>query len=200
MTLEMKANNDMEIRNVSDNIMSDTNKRTVEGYAVVFDSPSEFIGFKETIHSGAITDETIKRSDIYAKLNHNDEKILARSRYGEGSLKLEVDEIGLRYSFDAPNTIWGDELLEHIKRGEINSSSFAFSINKQKRSCEKWSKDKDGKMVRDIYEIEMLYDISPVYNPAYPATTCSKRFNEVEEISKQIDTKYQLMLEEVKKL
>lgn len=44
-------------------------------------------------------------------LNHNEDRgVLARSNKGEGSLTLEIDEIGLKYTFEAPNTALGDEL------------------------------------------------------------------------------------------
>ncbi|MDE5830689.1 MAG: HK97 family phage prohead protease, partial [Clostridia bacterium] len=73
-----------------------TDNRTVEGYAVVFESESENIGWREIIHKGAITEETIKNSDIFAKFNHDSNKILARSKYGNGSLLIEVDDNGVR--------------------------------------------------------------------------------------------------------
>lgn len=191
---------EIEIRNVSDNIMSSPEGRTVEGYAVVFNSKSEDIGFVETIHEGAITEETLKNSDIYAKLNHDDNKVLARSNKGTGSLKLELDEIGLRYSFEAPNTVWGDELLEHLKRKEINSSSFAFSIDKSDKGCERWTRDSDGLLHRDIYKINRLYDVSPVYSPAYSETSCSKRFQEVETQSNKITAECNVLLQELENL
>lgn len=159
-----------------------TTDRTVEGYAVCFDTPSENIGFIEVIHRGAITDETIKNSDVLAKFNHSDDKVLARSNKGEGSLLLEVDNKGVRYMFEAPKTNLGDELLEYLHRGDISQSSFAFTVPKID-GAERWYK-KDGVIYRDIYMIDKMYDISPVFQPAYSATTCSARFNE---ISKQVD-------------
>ena len=69
------------------------------------------------------------QSDIYARLNHREDTVLARSRYGEGTLHLELRNDGLFYSFEAPHTAAGDELLEHIKRGEISTSSFAFTVS-----------------------------------------------------------------------
>lgn len=173
-----------------------TNDRTVEGYAVVFDSPSEYIGWTEIIHRGAITEDTIKNSDVFAKFNHNDEKVLARSNKGDGSLLLEVDEKGLRYMFEAPETELGNELLEYLKRGDIKQSSFAFSIDKQDSNAERWYK-KDGMIYRDIYKIDRLYDVSPVFQPAYEATTCGKRYQEVKAQSDEIDSKMNLIIEEI---
>ena len=67
-----------------------TNSRTVEGYAVRFNTPSQDLGFIETISPEAISQETIDKSDIYARLNHDENTVLARSRYGKGSLNLEL--------------------------------------------------------------------------------------------------------------
>ena len=148
--------------------------RLVSGYAVRFDVESVNIGFVEIIHRGAITDETIAESDVFALLNHNEQTVLARSNHGTGSLSLTVDENGVFYEFESPQTIYGDELLEHIKRGEISQSSFAFTVSPED-GAEKWTKRSDGVIQRDIYKIARLYDISPVYQPAYQSTTCSKR-------------------------
>lgn len=154
----------------TDNTVEDS--RIVEGYAVIWDSPSEDMGFVETIARGAITEETIKKSDVLAKYNHNDDKVLARSKYGEGSLTLILDDKGLRYSFHAPKTALGDELLEHIRRGDIDRSSFAFSLSGE--GADKWTKV-EGRLYRTIYHIDRLYDVSPVWTPAYDATSVGTR-------------------------
>lgn len=167
----MKNRNNLEIRAISNEVQVDS--RNITGYAVVFESNSEDLGFIERIMKGAITDDTIKKSDVFCLLNHDSTKVLARSKYGEGSLKLEIDERGLKYSFTAPNTDLGEELLEHLQRGEIDSSSFAFTVSLDEGS-EKWY-TVEGVQYRDIYKIENLYDVSPVYQPAYQETTVSKR-------------------------
>ncbi len=161
-----------EIRRAEISAQSDG--RHVSGYAVRFESESVNMGFVEIIHRGSITEETINESDVFALLNHNENTVLGRSNHGTGSLTLTVDNAGVYYEFDAPKTSAGDELLEHIKRGEISQSSFAFSVANEE-GAEKWTKRTDGVIIRDIYKIARLYDISPVYQPAYSETTCSKR-------------------------
>ncbi len=157
------------------NINSET--RTVEGYAVVFNSQSEDLGFFETISPSAVTVDVINRSDVFALLNHNPDKVLARCRYGEGSLSLSIDEKGLKYSFQAPNTELGNELIEHIRRGEIDSSSFAFIVSSEEGS-EVWE-NINGTTHRTINKIECLCDVSPVWTPAYSATSVSARAKEM---------------------
>ena len=116
---------------------------------MVFNSESNDLGgFREVIDSRAL-DGVIGHSDILCLLNHNEDKgVLARSKYGEGSLNLEIDERGLKYMFEAPNTALGDELLEGLKRGDITTSSFAFTVGK-----DNWEKREDGSYLRTIVSI-----------------------------------------------
>lgn len=175
----MKNRNNLEIRAISNDVQVDS--RNITGYAVVYESVSEDLGFRERIMKGAITDDTIKKSDVFCLLNHDPSKVLARSKNGEGSLKLEIDEQGLKYSFAAPQTDLGNEILEHLQRGEIDSSSFAFTVSTDEGS-ERWY-TVEGVQYRDIYRIDELFDVSPVYQPAYQETTVSKRA--LEELEKQ---------------
>ena len=178
--------------------------RTVSGYGSVFNSQSEDLGFIETIDPNAITDETIKRSDVFATLNHDMDKILARCKYGSGSLELKCDDKGLYYRFDAPNTDLGDELLEYLNRGEIDSSSFAFTVKR-----DEWKNGDDGKHYRRILEIDQIFDISPVFCAAYPEAICQKRNKPSDYVDKintlekrDMDNKEKLnqLEEEIKKL
>ncbi|MCH5241799.1 MAG: HK97 family phage prohead protease [Muribaculaceae bacterium] len=140
--------------------------RHIEGYALVFNTRSEDLGgFTEVISPEAV-EGVLERSDVMALLNHDINRgVLARFRNGGGSLKLEVDDKGLRYSFDAPNTQLGDEVLEGVKRGDITGSSFAFTVE-----AEEWQKEGEG-YLRTIKQFGQLFDVSPVYNPAYLATS-----------------------------
>lgn len=184
---------DLEVRNISGNIKrSSDDSRYVEGYAIVFDSRSEDLGFYEVIDRNAITQQMIDSFDVFALLNHDDNRVLARSRNGQGSLKLEVDERGLRYSFDAPKTALGDELLEYLSRGEITGSSFAFYVDWEDDSAQTWE-TKNGVKYRYIHKISYIHDVSPVFVPAYSSTSVSRRaldkVNELNEIEKQEEEK-----------
>lgn len=177
-----------EIRNISNQIQrSNPESRLVEGLAVVFDSESRDMGFIETIDKNAITEETIRNSDIFATLDHDKSRgILARSRYGEGTLKLELKDDGLHYSFEAPDTPLGDELLSYLTRGEITTSSFAFVVDQN--GGDEWYRGDDGHLRRNIKKIYRLYDVSPVFEPAYEATDCAKRkFDELSNIDEKLD-------------
>lgn len=160
-----------EIRNINESQIKADDTRTVEGYALIFNSESRDLGgFTEIIEPSAL-DGIIDKSDVFCYLNHDEKRgVLARSNKGKGSLCLEVDSIGLRYAFEAPRTALGDELLEGIKRGDISASSFAFTCGK-----DEWEKRSNGTYLRHIKTIEALFDVSPVYTPAYEATSVDTR-------------------------
>lgn len=141
----------------------------------------------------------LDNSDIFARMNHSDDYILARSKKGEGSLALELRDDGVYYMFEAPNTEKGNELLEHIKRGEITASSFAFRVADEE-GAEKWYKDESGAIRRDIYKIGYLGDIAPVFREAYSGTSCSIRGEEMTKLSSEIDAKMEVLKQEIEEL
>lgn len=180
----VKKREDIEIR--TSEVLADSN--TIYGKAISFDTLSvDLGGFRETIKRGAITQELIDNADIFARTNHDNDYILARSKYGKGSLSLELRDDGLYFSFELPNTEKGNELREHIKRGEITQCSFAF-ITAKEPNAEVWRKE-NGIVYRDIYKIGYLGDVAPVYRPAYEETyvslramECAKTLKEEEEL------------------
>lgn len=160
-----------EIRNTSSEVIlrAEENSPVVEGYALLFNTPSDGLPFTEVIERGAL-DGVIERSNVFALLNHDERRgILARNKQGKGTLSLEIDGKGLLYRFEPPKTALGEELLEHLKRGEITESSFAFTVG-----VDVWERDGDN-MKRTIKEIDRLYDVSPVYDAAYSDTTVYAR-------------------------
>ena len=148
-----------------------TNGRTVSGYAIRFNEDSAFMGFTERINPSALPASMLENADIFAYFNHDWSKVLART---PNSLKLDLRDDGLYYEFEAPNTQDGNDLLEHIKRGEMYGTSFAFSLPED-GSGEVWTKQEDGTYLREIIMFDALYEISPVYTPAYPTTSVSAR-------------------------
>lgn len=155
----------------------ESNSRTIEGYAIVFGVESRILSdywdnYREIIEPGAITEERLKEMDIKMTMYHNREKILARSTNGEGTLKLTVDDVGVKYSFEAPNTVDGDTALELVKRGDLSGSSFMFWTDERNVSYEKRS---DDIMLRRVKTIGMIYDMTIAADPAYEQTTVAAR-------------------------
>lgn len=181
-----------EIRNIQNKIKrASEDSRIVEGTAIVFNSDSVDIGFIEQIDPNAVSEETIKSSDVFAYLNHDENRgVLARCKYGEGSLNLWLDNDGLHYRFEAPKTQLGDELLSYLSRGEITASSFAFTVAD---GGDVWTRDNDGTVRRKITKIDRLFDVSPVFQPAYQTTSVAQR--KVDELN-NIITKLDALVKE----
>lgn len=157
-------------------VTGDDDKRSVEGYAMLFNTPSDGLPITEVIERNAL-DGVIEKSNVFALLNHDDSRgILARSKNGVGTLSLSVDYKGLKYCFDAPRTALGDELLEYLRRGEVSESSFAFTVAE-----ETWERQADGSWKRTIHKFDQLFDVSPVFDAAYSATSVYMRGKELAE-------------------
>lgn len=160
---------ELETRNLNLEIRSDED-RVLEGYAIVTNSESEDLGFREIISPEAL-EGIIEKSDCFMLLEHNRDKgLLARSRFGKGSLQLSVDEKGLKFRFKCPNTTLGDEAYEGVQRGDYNNCSFAFVADK-----DEWKKKENGEYLRTIRSFKYIKDCSIVAEPAYKSTTVSCR-------------------------
>jgi HK97 family phage prohead protease len=167
----MRIPKNIERRAVDEEIRYSGRDRLIEGYALVFNSKSNPLGgdnFFEIIRPEALTVDVLNRSDIFAKLDHDDFRgILARSKFGKGTLELEIDEKGLKYKFQAPKTALGDEVLEYLQRGDITGSSFAFTVAENGAEMQ----TENGVTIRYIKSFHRLYDVSPVFSPAYDETS-----------------------------
>ena len=161
----------LEVRSFNIELRNEEDSRHIEGYGSIYNTRSvDLGGWFEVIAPGAF-DGVVERSDVKCYLEHNPNRgILARCKNGSGSLSLELDEKGLKYSFDAPKTNLGDEVVEGLKRGDYSQSSFAFTVE-----SETWSKEGDGTYLRTINKIGGLYDVSIVANPAYEGTDVALR-------------------------
>lgn len=173
----MIKNNEVEVRCLVSDLHIEqreagTVSRTIAGYAAKFESWSEPImgWFKEKIARSAF--EGCDLSDVIMCFNHNVDDILARTI--SGTLQLSVDDIGLRFSFEAPNTTRGNDMLELVRRGDINKCSFRFVVE-----SDEWiyADDKNGLQYdeRTILKFALLKDVALVVFPAYKDTEASVR-------------------------
>lgn len=174
----MTNDKNKEIRSFTGAAAPTIQGRAITGYAIVFNSLSEVMmdwesrrRFREIISPKAVSNELIQKSDIKMLLEHDKNRLLARSKQGKGSLKWNIDHRGVLYSFDAPKTADGDFAVEMLRRGDISGSSFAFYVAED---GDTWRKD--GEIwVRTINKIRMLTDFSIVSDPAYSETSASVR-------------------------
>ena len=154
---------DMQLRAIQDQGQIPS----IRGYGSVFNSLSENLGgFREIIAPGAFDDAL--EHDVRALFNHDPNHILGRTT--SGTLRLSVDERGLHYDIDMPDTSVARDLMVSIQRGDVNQSSFGFTVDE-----DSWEEDDEGRVVRTIHKVKRLFDVSPVTYPAYPETSTAKR-------------------------
>jgi hypothetical protein len=153
--------------------------RTIEGYAIVFGQESVLIAdywgdpYREVIEKGAITAEELNGMDIKMTIWHNRERLLARANKGKGTLKLEVDDKGVKYSFEAPNTPDGNTALELVKRGDLSGSSFTYWTDESHNVS--YEKGKDKELIRHVNKISEVMEMTIASDPAYTETSVTAR-------------------------
>jgi len=158
----------IEIRAVDNN----EDKMTIEGYAIVFDKPATHkIGnrsFTEVIKRGALDKTDMK--DVPLRYNHNDNvMIMARTR--NKSLRLIVDDKGLKVEAELIDTQSNRDLYKAIKEGLIDKMSFAFRVAD---GGDKWTFG-ENETYREVTNIAKLYDVSVVDTPFYDSTSIYTR-------------------------
>lgn len=138
--------------------------RTIVGYAAKFNVRSENLGdgFYEIIAPGAF--DGCLAQDVCALFNHDESCVLART--SAGSLKLSVDEIGLRYECAVADDEVSERVAAYIDDGRVSQSSFAFNVPDD-GTGDSYEVTPDGQVLRTISRIEFLYDVSPVTRGAY---------------------------------
>jgi HK97 family phage prohead protease len=158
---------------VRKNEATENNVNLLTGYASVFYNGTPETEFKmwndeemyEQIDKNAF-DESIQKDDIRGLFNHDPNFLLGRNK--AGTLRLSVDEKGLKYEIDLPDTQAGRDVAESVKRGDISGASFAFVAEETL-----WIESGE-KTIRAIKKAK-LYDVSPVTYAAYSGATASFR-------------------------
>lgn len=150
---------------------ADNGKRTLHGYAMKFGTRYDMGWFTEEIAAGAL--DRADMVDVRALLNHDPNVVLGRTK--AGTLRLAVDEVGLRYEIDLPDTQAARDLAVSIERGDISQSSWGFMLRMNDSEMGDTWKRENGKDHRTITAVSRVFDVSPVTFPANPDTEVAKR-------------------------
>lgn len=161
----------------SDNIIAkDDENMIVEGYALKFNKESNLLGeFVEVISPEALRNADL--SDVRCLIDHNSSYVLGRTV--ADTLKLEVDDVGLRFRCELPNTSYARDLYENIKLGNINQCSFGFTIEED---GDEFERREDGIFKRTVNKIRSLFDVSIVTYPAYEDTDVAPALRSIKNI------------------
>lgn len=161
---------DFEIRE------DETGGMLFEGYAAVFNSPSEPLPFIERIAPGAFRGSLRQRNDIKILWNHDTGAILGSTR--AGTLQLIEDDRGLKVRAQLPNTTLGRDTAELLRRGDVNAMSFGFSVPKNGDS---WNSEGTERTLNQV----RLHEVSIVAFPAYTATAGTATVRSLDKVAQR---------------
>jgi len=162
----MKKNK--EVRSFVFEFDGEKEERKMVGHAAVFNEVTEIGGwFREQVEPGAFR-SSIRKDDVRALFNHDENYVLGRNR--AGTLALSEDSKGLKVTINPPDTQFARDLAVSIERGDINQMSFAFQVLE-----EEWIRGEKKELdLRKIKKVR-LFDVSPVTFPAYDGTDIAIR-------------------------
>ena len=149
------------------------NGMTFEGYASVFNSPSEPIGgkFTEYVAPGAFKRSLATRNDVKLLWNHDTSQILGSTR--AGTLSLAEDTRGLKVTATLPDTQLGRDTAVLLKRGDVSNMSFGFSVP---AGGDTWNSDGNIRTLNSV----RLHEVSITAFPAYPTSSASVRAMQID--------------------
>jgi HK97 family phage prohead protease len=158
-------------------------RRTIGGYAAKFNKSSGNLGgFTERVAPTAFNRSRGNGfPDVRARYNHNDNMLLGTTN--SRTLRLDIDEVGLVYDVDVPES--RADVYELVLRGDVNKSSFAFRV-RGADGGDDWGLSEDGEgdewglsdqnyPQRTLLSVDLI-DVAPVsIPPAYPDTSSGLR-------------------------
>ncbi len=158
----------IKIKNAEIRLSNGDNAKGVEivGYAAVFNQPIDRFGLEEVIMPGAFTRVIEEEQDVRALIDHDSRLLLGRTK--SGTLSLKEDDIGLAVTIKPPRTSFADDVIESIKRGDLDGMSFAFIAKKQTFI------EEDDKTIRQLHDLD-VEDVSIVTFPANEGTSVNLR-------------------------
>lgn len=139
---------------------------TVSGYAVVFNQPSKPMPFVEYIGSDALNN--VDFSKTFLLYAHDYNKVLARA--DSGTLKTEIDNIGLKFTAQIPDTTLGTDTFKNIQAGNVKGCSFSFKIA---NGGDRWNTRNDLTTVHYVDKIDTVRELTLTPIPAYEETSVS---------------------------
>jgi HK97 family phage prohead protease len=154
-------------------VRSEGKPTVVRGYGAVFhraDNPGTeywlYNDLVERVGRGAFDRALSEKDDVRALFNHDVNQIMGRS--SAGTLRLSVDDVGLRYEFDLPSSPNGENLAQALERKDVTGSSFSFDLLRVEY------REESDFFVREMLDVR-LFDVGPVTFPAYTAATAGLR-------------------------
>jgi uncharacterized protein len=159
-------------------------KEVIAGHAAVYYDGTPKTEFKlwenfvERVMPGAFDRALAEKDDVRALFNHDPSALLGRA--SAGTLALKSDAKGLAYEIEPADTQVAKDVREHLRRGDLTGSSFAFVVTDQE------FRTVNGVDIREIRGVQ-LFDVGPVTYPAYEGTDAGVRSGDADDARKALD-------------
>lgn len=162
----------------------ETKSLIIRGYAILFDTPTTIYDKRNGLYTEIIKREALDNadlSDVYLLFGHDYNQVLGHTR---ANLRLEVDDVGLFYEVELPNTRLSRDVFNLVEQRQylgretsgsiVDGNSFGFYSNDEVI---------DGiRVVRSL----ILDEISIVPRPAYElACSVASRQSNAEKVEHQ---------------
>lgn len=172
-----KLENGREYRSMTMTVRAaaDDKEMIVEGYATTFNQQYTLYSgryYKVVEQIAPTAFDECDMSDVIMQYDHKG-RVFARNK--NGTLKLEVDQVGLKITADLSGTEIGRQLYQEIKGGYTDKMSFGFVVKEDTKIYEEDHEKDFETCIRTITKISKLYDVSAVSLPANDMTSISAR-------------------------
>ncbi len=139
-------------------IRTTNGKKAIGGYAAKFNKISQNLGgFVERIDPGFFNKARGDGwQDVVCRYNHRDDFLLGST--GGRTLTLAVDEIGLSYKCETPQS--RSDVYELVERGDVNKSSFTFGPRSLVQ--DDWGLSDQGYPMRTLLSAPLV-DVAPCH-------------------------------------
>ncbi|MGA3433080.1 phage major capsid protein [Lactiplantibacillus plantarum] len=145
-----------------DDKQPDKQPKQIQGYALLFNSPSKDLGgFVEVIDPAAL--DGVDLSNVIMLDQHDYSKPLASVK--AGTLELTPDDKGLHFTATLDDSVsYANDAYQNVKSGNVDSMSFRFDVDD---NGDEFTQDEQGNVTRTIKQVKDLFEVSTVTIPAY---------------------------------
>lgn len=158
-------------------VENEPKKMILRGYPILFNTSTKIRSWldewEETIAPHALDNTDL--SDVYLMVGHNPDNVLGRA--GK-NVRLEVDETGLFFECELPNTQYARDWYNLVEDGIVDGMSFGFNSD-----GDSWTEATENEIAkRVVNNITKLWEITITPFPAYgEASVVAKSDNRTDE-------------------
>lgn len=147
----------------------------VTGYATIFNAPYELGRYENYRFMEQVDARAFDGCDMTDVIMQYDHEGRVFARISNGTLKVEVDDKGLKIRARLDGTELGRAVFEDIRGGYTNKMSFGFRVGEDTTEVTRNTDTGIITRLRTITKLSKLFDVSAVSIPANDATSISAR-------------------------